>query len=62
MAKLSLFVGGGGLIMVGCGWSWVETTNLCPVVGAGCEFMPGRGWSHNLVIPQAFVFSLPAKQ
>ena len=71
-AKLSLFVGGGSLIMIGCGvvvggggkimtgcgWSWVVATKICPVVGTGCEFMPGLGWSQDLVILQAFVFSL----
>ena len=61
VAKLSLF-GCDGLIMVGCGWLCVVTTKICPFVGAGCEFMPGRGWSHNLVILQAFLFPHRAKQ
>ena len=45
-AKLSLFAGGGGLIMVGrggCGQSWVVATKICPVVSTGCEFMSGLG-------------------
>ena len=51
-----MVVGGGGKIMTGYGWSWVVATKICPVVGAGCEFMPGLGWLHDLVILQAFVF------
>ena len=60
-AKLSLFAGGGGLIMVGrggCGQSWMVATKICPVVSTGCEFMSGLGWSHDLVILQAFLFFL----
>ena len=53
--------------MVGRGWLWVVVvkswlvglaTKICLVVGTGCEFMPGRGWSHVLVILQALVFPL----
>ena len=55
MAKLSLFVGSGDLIKVGCGWLWVMGENyswslvvavkLWLVVGGGCKGMPIRGWS-----------------
>ena len=51
-------MGGSGKIMTGCGWAWVAATKICPVVGPGCEFMPGLRWSHDLVILQAFFFSL----
>ena len=61
MAKLSLFVGSGDLIKVGCGWLWVMGENyswslvvavkLWLVVGGGCKGMPfvgGRGsWRQN---------------
>ena len=53
MAKLSLFVGSGDLIKVGCGWLWVMGENyswslvvavkLWLVVGGGCKGMPIRG-------------------
>ena len=47
VAKLSLFVGSGNLIMVGRGWLWVvEVKNswLLVVVGDGGEIMADRGW------------------
>ena len=42
----SKFVGGGGKIMNGRGWSWVVVTKLWFVVGV----VGGRGWSHDLVM------------
>ena len=47
VAKLSLFVGSGDLIMVGRGWLWVvEVKNrwLLVVVGGASEIMADRGW------------------
>ena len=47
MAKLSLLVGSGDLILVRRGWMWVvEVKNdwLLVVVGGGGEIMTGRGW------------------
>ena len=47
VAKLSLFVDSGDLIMVGRGWLWVvEVKNswLLVVVGGGSEIMADRGW------------------
>ena len=50
--RLSLFVGSGDLIMVGCGWSWVAkmklwlvAVKLWLVVGLCGELIPGRRWS-----------------
>ena len=42
MAKLSLFMGSGDLIMVDRGWSWLVAAKLWLVVG-GC------GWSRLVV-------------
>ena len=47
MAKLSLFVGCGHLIMVELGWLWVVDVKdgwLLVVVGGGGEIMAGHGW------------------
>ena len=50
MAKLSLFVDSGNLIMVGRGWLWVVAVKLWPVVGGGGKLMPGRGeWWQNYI-------------
>ena len=48
MAKLSLFVCSGDLIMTGRGWLWVVTVKnwwLRVVVGCRGEIMAGCGWS-----------------
>ena len=46
MGKLSLFVGNGDLIMVGCGWMCVVAVKNCwlwMVVGGWSEIMAVRG-------------------
>ena len=59
VAKLSLFLGSGNLIMAGlgwlwlvavniisgCGWSWVVGMKSWPIVGGGGEIIDGLGWS-----------------
>ena len=42
--KLSLFVGGERLIMVGRGWLWVAAVKLWLVVGGDDKIMAERGW------------------
>ena len=52
MAKLSLFVGSGDLIVFGRGYSWMVAVKLWLVVGGGKDTMAGRGgrgWSWVMV-------------
>ena len=45
MAKLSLFVDNGDLIMFGRECSWIVAVKLWLVVGGGGKTMAGYGWS-----------------